>query len=297
MRRLLTVLVVVIVCVFYFYHERRTPAQVPAIEQTGAPAAAAPASRGSFDPATHIAVVHTKDFAFEAPDSITAGWTTFHLINDGPALHHVQLVRLDSGKTLTDLEAALKTQGPPPRWAAFVGGPNAPNPGAESDAMFNLPAGSYAMICMVDLPGGVPHFAKGMVHAFTVTASTSAPAAEPTADETISLADYNFGIKGALKSGPHTIKIVNNGPQPHEMELAQLAPGKTPKDLLNWLVKPDGPPPGNAIGGVSMMMPGTSGYFTTTLTPGNYVMLCFIPDAKDGKPHFAHGMLKQITVN
>jgi hypothetical protein len=32
-------------------------------------------------------------------------------------------------------------------------------------------------------------------------------------------------------------------------------------------------------------------------TPGEYGMLCFIPDAKDGKPHIAHGMMKQFTVN
>src|ERR1051325_7992644 len=70
------------------------------VAQAGTPAAA---SRGSFDPATHVAVIHTKDFAFEAPDTITAGLTTFHLVNDGPNLHHVQLVRLDSAKTAADL--------------------------------------------------------------------------------------------------------------------------------------------------------------------------------------------------
>ena len=295
MRRLLAVLVVVVVCVFYFYHERRSPAAVPAIEQTGA--AAAPASRGSFDPTTHVATVHAKDFAFEAPDSISAGWTTFHLVNDGPSLHHVQLVRLDSGKTLADLGAALKNPGPPPRWAVFVGGPNAPNPGAESDAAFNLEPGNYAMLCVVDIPGGVPHFAKGMVHAFTVTPSNGAASAEPTSDETITLADYNFDTKSGFRSGTHTIKIVNAGPQPHEIEIVQLAPGKTMKDLAAWVAKPDGPPPGNAIGGIAALVPGTSGYFTGTFAPGNYVLLCFVPDAKDGKPHLAHGMAKELTVN
>jgi hypothetical protein len=294
MRRLQAVLAVVIVCVFYFYHERRSPAAVPAVEQTGAPAAAA--SRGSFDPATRVAVIHAKDFAFEAPDSITAGWTIFHLLNDGPSLHHVQIVRLDSSKTLADLETALKNPGPSPRWASFIGGPNAPNPGAESDATFDLATGNYALLCLVDIPGGVPHFAKGMVHGFTVLASTSTAGAAPAADETISLSDYAFGTKAALKSGPHTIKVVNNGAQPHEVELVQLAAGKTAKDLMTWLATPDGPPPGNAIGGVAAMMPGMSGYFMATLTPGKYLMLCFIPDAKDGKPHLAHGMMKEVTV-
>ena len=43
--------------------------------------------------------IHASDFAFTAPDTISAGVTTFYLVNDGPGLHHALLVRLDSGKT------------------------------------------------------------------------------------------------------------------------------------------------------------------------------------------------------
>jgi hypothetical protein len=32
-------------------------------------------------------------------------------------------------------------------------------------------------------------------------------------------------------------------------------------------------------------------------TPGDYGMVCFAPDLKDGKPHFVHGMVQQITVS
>src|SRR5579885_2481179 len=81
------------------------------VSQSGASAAAP--SRGAFDPATHTATIYAKDFAFEAPDTISGGVTNFHLVNDGPNLHHVQLVRLDSGKTAQDLQAALKNPGPP----------------------------------------------------------------------------------------------------------------------------------------------------------------------------------------
>jgi hypothetical protein len=31
--------------------------------------------------------------------------------------------------------------------------------------------------------------------------------------------------------------------------------------------------------------------------PGNYVLICFEPDAKDGMPHFVHGMLQAFTVS
>jgi uncharacterized cupredoxin-like copper-binding protein len=46
-----------------------------------------------------------------------------------------------------------------------------------------------------------------------------------------------------------------------------------------------------------MLEPGMSGYFTADFAPGNYALICFVPDAKDGKPHFTHGMMQQITVN
>jgi uncharacterized cupredoxin-like copper-binding protein len=41
---------------------------------------------------------------------------------------------------------------------------------------------------------------------------------------------------------------------------------------------------------------GRTGTFTTTLTPGRYAIVCFVPDAKDGKPHEMHGMVREFTV-
>jgi hypothetical protein len=266
-----------------------TPAQ--------AAAPAAPASKASFDPATHVAVIHAKDYAFDAPDSVSAGWTTFHFLNDGPSLHHAALVRLDSGKTIADLEADMKAHpdGPPPPWAVSVGGPNAADPGGSTDATFNLSEGNYVFLCFVDAPDHVPHFTKGMVRPLKVTASTT-PAPEPTADVTVTLADYSFAVAGKLTPGKHTIKIVNKGPQEHELELARIAPGKTTKDLLDWIYKPEGPPPGNALGGIAGAATGSTAYVTVDLQPGNYSFICFIPDAKDHKPHLAHGMIKDFKV-
>jgi hypothetical protein len=277
------------------------------VAQAGAPGApAANTSQGSFDPATHVAVVHAKDFAFDAPDSISAGWTTFHLVNDGPNLHHVQIVRLDSGKTAADfgaaMEASAKNHTPPPSWLVFAGGPNAPNPKSEADAMINMQPGNYVLICFVDIPDHVPHFTKGMVRPLKVTAASGAPAAEPTADLTVTLADYAFTTEGAPTAGKHTIKVVNKGPQPHELELVRFAPGKTMKDANEYMEKAyagkaDGPPPFEALGGIASEIPGTTEYFTTDLTPGNYAFLCFVPDAKDGKAHLEHGMIKEFKIS
>jgi len=36
--------------------------------------------------------------------------------------------------------------------------------------------------------------------------------------------------------------------------------------------------------------------FPVDLTPGTYALLCFAPDAKDGKAHTEHGMITQFEV-
>lgn len=33
------------------------------------------------------------------------------------------------------------------------------------------------------------------------------------------------------------------------------------------------------------------------VTPGDYGLMCFVADAKDGKPHLVHGMVKTIKVS
>jgi hypothetical protein len=268
--------------------------------------AGAAVTKASFDPATHVAVVHAKDFAFDAPDSVSAGWTTFHLVNEGPNIHHIQFVRLDSGKTAQDvgpaIDALMSGKAPPPAWLTFIAGPNAPNPGTESDATINLAPGNYALICLVDVPGRVPHYSKGMVHALTVTAASATPAAEPTADVTVALSDYKFTTTGPLTAaGAHTFKVTNSGPQPHEVELIRFAPGKTMKDFgafmeASYAGTANGPPPGDALGGVSGGLPTQTSYFTANLTPGKYAMICFIPDMKDHKAHLEHGMIKEFEV-
>lgn len=247
----------------------------------------------------HVIVTAT-DFAFQAPDSVTAGLEMFHLVNKGPSLHHIQVVRLDSGKTLGDLMTAMKNPGPPPAWVKDVGGPNAVAPTGVDTAVayLTLAAGNYALLCFVPDSTGAPHVMRGMARALTVTASAATPAMEPQPDVMVHLKDYDFVITGSLTAGAHTIRVINDGPQGHEMLIAALAPRKKVMDLVNWVnggMK--GMPPGKPMGGVTALEPGAHATIVVTLAKGNYGLICFLPDAKDGKEHAMHGMVKDITVN
>jgi uncharacterized cupredoxin-like copper-binding protein len=245
-------------------------------------------------------IVAATDFAFSAPDSIGAGLAMVHLVNNGPSLHHLQIVALDSGKTVADLSAAMKNPGPPPGWLRFVGGPNAVVPGGADTAIayVTLAAGNYALICLIPDSAGIPHFAHGMVRALTVTPSAETPASPPAADVTIHLKDYGFDVTGNLTAGAHTVQVVNDGPQAHEMLIAQLAPRKKAMDLVNWVErdKMRGAPPGKPVGGSTVIAPGGSEVITVKLSAGSYGLFCFVPDAKDGKDHVVHGMLKDLAV-
>lgn len=263
-------------------------------EKPETPPAAAPASNAA---AANVVTVTASDFHFDAPDQVSAGPTTFRLVNNGPSPHHVQLIRLEQGKTAADFIAALKAGGPPPQWAILAGGPNPPEVGSSTSATVALEPGNYVMVCFIPGPDGVPHLMKGMVHPLTVTAASGTPAAEPAADLTVKLVDFDFQFSGPLKAGRHIIRVENAGSQPHEIALVRLKPGKEPMDFAQWGEKQEGPAPGALFGGVSGIMPGAYAYATVDLPPGDYGLLCFFPDGKDGKPHFVHGMMKKITVS
>ena len=175
-----------------------------------------------------------EDFKFDAPDIIPAGLTEFRFLNKGPSLHHMAIVKLTDPKTVDDLRAALADPGPPPAWVKEMGGPNISDPGLESNATLMMEPGNYAIICFVDI-GGPPHFAKGMVRPLRVVPSKAVDP-RPKPDLTATLVDYNFKLSSPIRAGTHTIGVRNVAKQHHEIQLVQLAPGKTLGDCKRWRV-------------------------------------------------------------
>jgi uncharacterized cupredoxin-like copper-binding protein len=237
-----------------------------------------------------------RDFGYDLPATVPAGPTRLTLVNHGRELHHAQLLRLEQGKTLKDL-ATLPPDGPPPSWLVPLGGPNAVGPGDSSSVIQSLAPGEYAVICVIPGADNQPHLSKGMAAGFQVTEPGNAIARMPAADATIRMLDYGFAPAAPLDAGDRVIRVVNDGPQVHELVMAKLAPGKTAHDYLAWSESGfAGPPPARFVGGVVGLVPGRDALFPVTLEAGNYLLICYVPDARDGKPHVAHGMLLPFTV-
>jgi hypothetical protein len=162
----------------------------------------------------NLVTITTTEYAFAAPASIPAGLTTVRLVNQGKEMHHVQLVRLAEGHTVAEL-MEIGHDEPIPAWVTFVGGPNAHAPGAHSEATVQLEAGSYALVCLIPSPDGVPHIAKGMVKPLTVTPA-SGEAQAPASDVRLTLTDYAFEFAPELTAGRHTLHVTNAASQPHD---------------------------------------------------------------------------------
>jgi hypothetical protein len=241
-------------------------------------------------PPPNVVHVEAADFSFKAPDTIPSGVTTFHLMNGGKEIHQVVLIKMPL--------AAVQKMDPnatPPADLVMAGGPNAAAPGGIAAATVDLAPGEYTMVCLIPSPDGKAHILKGMTRALTVTQGSST-AVLPAPDLTIKLTDYAFGVADTIPGGHHVIRIENDGPQTHEMVFFKLEPGKTAQDFLKWGEKLNGPPPGGPIDGASPMTVGQNNTVAVDLAPGNYVLVCFVGDTTDKKPHFLHGMVKTITV-
>ncbi len=249
------------------------------------------------DAEPQVVVIATSDYAFVAPDEVPAGLVTFRMEAGGHEFHHAQIVRFEEGKTLADFVELLSAgEMHPPSWVRHVGGPNGADPGSAAEVTVFLEPGSYALLCYVPSPDGIPHMAKGMMKSFTVT-GTAQPVERPSADVVMRLVDYAYDISGTITAGSQTILVETTSEQPHEVVIVRLEPGKTAMDVVQWVEGGlDGPPPGQGLAGTAALDRGEWNLVHAEFEPGDYALLCFIPDHQDGAPHVAHGMVAQITV-
>lgn len=237
------------------------------------------------------------DFSFEGPESIPAGLITINFQNIGKEWHHAQLARLNDGVTMEQLDEAMKKDSNAALGMVnLVGGVGALDPNGSGSVTLKLQEGQYLLLCFIPSADGVPHLAKGMIRPLTVKGA-GVTAAEPKADVTVNMADFHFTMPAEVKAGKQVWKVINDGPQPHEIALVRLAEGKTLDDIYAWYAKPEGPQPFNMVGGMQGMNAGVpAAFINLDLQPGNYVAVCDIPDPASGKPHSELGMVMPFTV-
>ena len=242
--------------------------------------------------------VQASDFAFAAPDTVEAGYVTLDFSNAGAETHHAALERLPGTLSADAFTAAL--QGDERAALAMVesaGGVAAIDPGQAGEAVVNLQAGTYMLICVIPSPRDrVPHVLKGMIRPLVVTPASTVAAA-PAASGEITLRDFQFQMPDVVPAGPVTYHVTNAGPgNPHEFAIVKLNPGVTIDDVRNAIVTPSGPPPFKAVGGFQAISPNGDGYVNLNLEPGEYAAICRVTEPNSGLSHVHLGMIKGFTV-
>lgn len=266
--------------------------------------------------------VVARDFAFEAPEAIPSGWTTFRMQNIGQQEHFLYLYRIPdevsyeqfreeamvgfgnvwnayaSGElTRTEAETAFADE--LPEWffteLTPAGGPALTEPGAQAVATVHLEPGNYVMECYVKTPDGRWHTELGMQRSLVVTDDSNG-ASPPAADVELALSNYDIATSGELAAGRQTIAVhVEEKPEGfmmHDVNLVRLG-GNSVNEIVEWMDWMDlkgfrAPAPGYSLGGVEHMAAGRTGYMTVELTPGDYVWV------SEGYGH--QGMVEEFTV-
>ena len=134
--------------------------------------------------------------------------------------------------------------------------------------------------------------------------------------------DFTFTVQDSIPSGWSTFKMKNNGMMEHFFFLTKLPDTIVFNDYVNgvgaafgksWVAYKDGEvdkagaygilganlpdwyPNAVSMGGIGLISGGQTGITTLKLTPGNYVMECYIK-TENGQFHSELGMINPITV-
>ncbi len=240
--------------------------------------------------------VKAGEFFFTAPDTITAGLTTFRLLQTGLVVdrmragthgrelvadkgdntrgaHMLWVVRLDSGKTVTDLYAAAQAGQRMTPWARQMGGPAFILPPATTNATVDLEPGNYALVCYIGSARedrSRYHFLNGMFRALTVKPAPVRRAISPQVDVVATISGEKIvKFSKPLRAGRVAIRVDNQTDKDLEFKFQRVPVGLTGKAFL---AQPQGSGPGTPVGGLSSVPPRTSVITTLNFTAGQYVV-------------------------
>lgn len=285
----------------------------PAESSTEAPAVAEPTwtyapPNPDVSPSAHVVDVVAEDYAFDAPDSILSGWTTFRLHNEGEETHFLLLTRVPDDQTYDDYvsqvsapindvwyrmrdeglgkTAAFEEVGAMiPGWywtgAETFGGPGMVIPGGVSQVTVDLPPGEYVLECFMKTAEGEFHWSEGMLRPLTVLAERSTASA-PESQVRLTLTPEGIQVDGAPQPGTNTV-LLDFAQQPeagfgNDVHVVHLEEGMTPEDLVSWmdafnLQGLTHPAPAPFVGGSHERPEGNILYFTVELLPGRYAFM------------------------
>jgi len=216
--------------------------------------------------------IEMNDSGFVVADELEGGLVTLTFTNAGTTPGIPIFTRLKDGETPESFAAAGPTAVNLVENLATVG---FLPPGMRDSLIADLKPGTWLVMDQIN-PAIPPVFTNVVAGEGD---GTQVPADAPV----IGMHNFAFtGIATTQTPGKPTWKMENKGTQPHEVALYQIEEGVTPQVFLASF---DGnsPPAGIPFGTVATT-PGDAIWKEFNLVPGNYIAVCFIPDAESGVP-------------
>ena len=253
-------------------------------------------SSGKADPQSGKAIFEIsgsgKSTKVSGPTEARAGVLEFQLKNRSKKEASLQLIGIEGDQDAEEVLKAGEAWGEKgkalPASLKLAGGTGNVAPGATGVVRQSVSAGKY-MALNID---------SNAYAEFEVTGDGTGTLASTSG--TITASEYAFEA-GPLKAGDVQLTFDNSGKEAHHIVGLPINPGKTVKDVADFLKEEDeasGPPPFTEKGGfdTAILDGGTEQAFGAKLKAGKYALICFIPDRAGGPPHVAQGMVSEAVV-
>lgn len=244
-----------------------------------------------------VITVASKGKTITVSGTLQSGAVTFLYTHDKSKEADPEVFRLNDGVTQDQFEQALAKLGPDPspilKLGSLVSGQNI-GPGQPSSRLTTvLTPGNYVALNTAGTkPASFPRVA------FTVTAADQ-PATRPAPTATFAMRDFRFSGPSTIKKSG-TLRLNNKGKSPHFVVALKPPKGFSATRLASLLKagKDSKVPRATQFKGLlGLVSPGSSNDQKYSLTPGKWVIACFMQTASSkGKEHSMLGMEKVITV-
>jgi hypothetical protein len=262
------------------------------------------AASSSSTPSIRVAITD-RGFYIDGPKTFPAGRVHVSLDNARAKREaEIDVIQLGAGYSWKDLQSDFKTMAPnlfAPHGnkkkglkalnhiidnTTFFGGFDV-MAGKSARGTLLLPAsGSYVLFN----DSGFPRHPRWL----SVTAPAGAQTLPAADANVVAKTNRRFGGDSTLPA-KGTIHFTNKSTEsPHFINLQQVKPGTTRKDVISAL-EGNGPPPFlKGVAGTDALSYGQSMDLHVHVPAGTYAEMCFFPDPKTGDPHAFMGMVRIV---
>lgn len=272
--------------------------QAAAPEPTAVPPTAAPT-----EPAIPVVAIEAGDDGLQVADVVPGGIVQVDITNTGSNPAAVTLFRMKEGHTRQEVNEFKAVADANPEaffglfeLAGFIHGIEGIAPGATSTFYADLGTGEFILSDDAHPERDLTFFKADEVVGTT----------EPAATVSVDMVDFAYTMPDTVPGGQGLWEFTNSGDQWHLAVMTAYNPDVTPEQLLALFGEP-GEVPADApevqvMGGLPPMSPGERVWIEMDLPPGEYQLLCPLPDivamAEGGEPlpHLLHGMQRRFTV-